>query len=290
MGVMFAGVYLPDFRAKCPKMYYHKSTEINMKKTFASFFVLFSAALPAVCASTCETRVDAHQDASTRQRVEYCLTPEKAAPVAPGPEVLYYGVSSAAPTNEAAADEKQRKQVYFDKDGVAVSQNYVDTSKFPTFTNDTLSEQEKIALEEAQKKQALLQAEQKAKSAQEKPARTMSAEQKVTLANETKAGLLARQTKAKRYMKEVVQQPEPDELAQAYQQGNNAPEAYNPNYEPETYSTQTATAPANDFEADLNAATPAYSADGAAPAGFTDPSLASDQGFGYNATDPAMQQ
>ena len=108
-----------------------------MKKTFASFFVLFSAALPAVCASTCETRVDAHQDASTRQRVEYCLTPEKAAPVAPGPEVVYYGVSSAAPTNEAAADEKQRKQVYFDKDGVALSQNYVDTSKFPSFTNDT---------------------------------------------------------------------------------------------------------------------------------------------------------
>ena len=252
-----------------------------MKKTFASFFVLFSAALPAVCASTCETRVDAHQDASTRQRVEYCLTPEKAAPVAPGPEVVYYGVSSAAPANEAAADEKQRKQVYFDKDGVAVSQNYVDTSKFPTFTNDTLSEQEKIALEEAQKKQALLQAEQKAKAAQQKPSRTMSAEQKVTLANETKAGLLARQTKAKRYMKEVVQQPEPDELAQTYQQGNNAPE---------TYSTQTATAPANDFEADLNAATPAYSAEGAAPAGFTDPSLASDQGFGYNATDPAMQQ
>ena len=264
-----------------------------MKKTFASFFVLFSAALPAFCASTCETRVDAHQDATTRQRVQYCLTPEQAAPVAPGPEVVYYGVSSAKPADASTEAEKQRKQVYFDKDGVAVSQNYVDTSKFPAFTNDTLSEQEKIALEEAQKKQALLQAEQQAKAAQEKPARTMSAEQKVTLANETKAGLLARQTKAKRYMKEVAQQPEPDELAQAYSvtpQANNAPDAYNPNYTPETYSTQTATSSGNDFEADLNAATPAYSADGAAPAGFTDPTLASDQGFGYNATDPAMQQ
>ena len=263
-----------------------------MKKTFASFFVFFSAALPAFCASTCETRVDAHQDASTLQRVQYCLTPEQVQPAAPGPEVVYYGVSSVQPDASSTETEQQRKQVYFDKDGVAVSQNYVDTSKFPAFTNDTLSEQEKIALEEAQKKQALLEAEQAAKASQAKPARTMTADKQVTLANETKSGLLARQTKAKRYMKEVVpQQPEPDELAQAYSvtpQANNAPE-YNPNYTPETYSTQTAAQP-NDFEADLNAAMPAYSADGAAPAGFTDPSLASDQGFGYNATDPAMQQ
>lgn len=126
-----------------------------MKKTFASLFVLFVAALPAVCASTCETRVDRHQDATTRQRVAHCLTPEAEPPAPAGPELVYYGVSSSKPQEEKAETAKRRKQMYFDKDGVAVSNDFVDTRQFPVFTNDTLSEQQRMALETAEKKQIL---------------------------------------------------------------------------------------------------------------------------------------
>ena len=126
-----------------------------MKKTFASLFVLFVAALPAVCASTCETRVDRHQDATTRQRVAHCLTPEAEPPAPAGPELVYYGVSSSKPQEEKAETAKRRKQMYFDKNGVAVSNDFVDTRRFPVFTNDTLSEQQRMALEAAEKKQIL---------------------------------------------------------------------------------------------------------------------------------------
>ena len=126
-----------------------------MKKTFASFFVLFVAALPAVAASTCETRVDRHQDATTRQRVAHCLTPEPEPPTPAGPELVYYGVSSTKPKEAVAKTTKPRKKTYFKKKDVAVSNDFVDTRNFPVFTNDSLSEQDRLALEEAQKKQIL---------------------------------------------------------------------------------------------------------------------------------------
>ncbi len=155
-----------------------------MKKYFAFFFTFLMAALPAFAASTCETRVDSHQNATTRERVAYCLTPETVvAEKKAEPELVYYGVSDKNPapqTKEAAA----REQVYFDKDGVAVSQDYVGTKKFPTFANDTLSEQERWALEEARKKADAERA--KLEATKEAPKRIMAAEKEAASADPSK--------------------------------------------------------------------------------------------------------
>lgn len=148
-----------------------------MKKTFASLFVLFAAALPAFCASTCETRVDRHQDATTRQRVAHCLTPEPEQPAPAGPELVYYGVSSNKPTEADPETTKRKKQTYFDKEGVQVSSDFVDTRNFPVFANETLSEQDRIALEEAQKKQ-ILEETKKQQQLQETQANAAVAEKK----------------------------------------------------------------------------------------------------------------
>lgn len=94
--------------------------------------MLSTAALPAFCAvSTCETRVDRHQNASTRERVAYCLTPEAEQPLPAGPELVYYGVSSNKPAPQTEEQPVSKKPVYFDKDGVQVAQDYVDTKNFP---------------------------------------------------------------------------------------------------------------------------------------------------------------
>ena len=196
-----------------------------MKKTFAFFFVFLAAALPAMAQSTCETRVDSHQDATTKQRVAYCLTPEKAAPLPPGPELVYYGVSSNKPQEQAPEETEPREPVYFDKDGVRVNQNFMDTKKFPAFANDTLSEQERLALEKLAKEDA-------AKAAQARRAQLEAAAAKKTgdaasvkteletpsvLTEETKAGIAARKAKPKRFMKALPQeQAAQPETASAY--------------------------------------------------------------------------
>lgn len=259
-----------------------------MKKTFVTFCTLLLA-WPVIAASTCETRVDAHQNASTRERVAYCLTPEAAAPAAAGPELVYYGVSSNTPAADETEPAQPRKQVYFDKDGVAVNQDYVDTKKFPAFTNDTLSEQERLALEEAQKRAAADQAKKAATATAPKRLDTPSVlTEKRMSSKETKAGLLARHKKPNRYLKQaaaepaVEQQPEPQEpVAQNFETDPYQEDNYGSYPMP---STGTAQAVDENLNAPNN-----YNAGGAAPQNFTNPALSSDDGFGYNATDPAMQ-
>lgn len=250
-----------------------------MKKTFAIFAVFFLAALPAFCASTCETRVDKHQDATTMERVGYCLTPE-AEPAAPaGPELVYYGISSNAPQNGAEQEENYR-QKYFDKDGVAVAQDYVGTRKFPAFTNDTLSEQERLALEKAEKEaleKAQQEAEKKAASARA-PLRTPAVVEPVMSSSQ----LAARKNKPKRFMKEPAA-PQPEEESAAYAQ-----DTYSMG---DQYSTGT---PQNELQTAQALNNDPLSQPGTAgnamPEGFLDDNLlADDPSFGYNATDPAMQ-
>ena len=243
-----------------------------MKKPFAVFVLFFSAALPAFCASTCETRVDMHQDATTLERAAYCLTPEAEPPAPAGPELVYYGVSGNAPQDPSAQDARY-KQKYFDKDGVAVAQDYVGTRNFPAFTNDTLSEQERLALEKAEK-EALEKAQadtQKKAVTANPPLRTPSVlvEQEPQM---TKAQLAARKNKPKRFMKQTAQQTEQEPVAQAYSAGTPAGELQQ----------------AQELENDP-LAQPAGNDGGAAPNGFLDDNLLDDPSFGYNATDPAMQ-
>lgn len=280
-----------------------------MKKTFAVFFMFSTAALPAFCASTCETRVDGHQNATTRQRVAYCLTPEAPGLLPAGPELVYYGVSSNKPAPETEEKPVSKKPVYFDKDGVQVAQDYVDTQKFPAFTNDVLSEQERLALDRAAKEEAERQAKLAASArAPKRLAQSASLTDPSVLSEEEEQGLLARQKKPKRFMKAAPAEPEPS----AYAEDATVAQAYSVNpygapaagdagdglpyggaagdgltYAP-TGTPQNQIQQAYGLENNPDAA-PYYDAQGAAPAGFTDPALASDASFGYNATDPAMQ-
>lgn len=253
-----------------------------MKKTFAFFMLLNSAALPAFCASTCETRVDAHQEATTLERAAYCLTPEaEPAVLEAGSELVYYSVSDKAPEKQPQQDARY-KQKYFDKDGVAVAQDYVGTKNFPAFVNTTLSEQERLAWEQAQK-EALekAQAEAEKKAAEKREAEKKTAEKQVPLLapsvltevepEMSMAQLAARQNKPKRFMKAPVQEAQPESVP----------------------AEQAPTTPASEIQQaqalENDPLTSSFgNAGGVAPDGFLDDNLLDDPSFGYNATDPAM--
>ncbi len=285
---------------KTTKMYYDKITELIMKETFASFFVFFVAALPAFAASTCETRVDSHPDATTKQRVAYCLTPEPEPPLPAGPELVYYGVADTAPESEPQEAAPEREPVYFDKDGVAVNQHFVDTKNFPAFENDMLSEQERAALERLAKQDAA-QAAMLRKPQGKTPAAAPSAaaatplETPSVLTEENEAGLLARHQKPRRFMKTPAPAPQPVSSYDESLYGVNAaqPAAY-PGAQPQTPAVPTGT-PQGELQQAYALendplAQPSGNAGGAAPNGFLDNNLAAgEQSFGYNATDPAMQ-
>ena len=110
------------------KMYYDR----NMKKFFT---LLVSCSLPAMLAaqSTCETRVDAHQKATTTQRVAYCLTPDEVVETDyTYANLVYSGVSSHTPQDAKPAVVKPTaKAGYFKPERVAVDRSYVGTGHFP---------------------------------------------------------------------------------------------------------------------------------------------------------------
>ena len=235
-----------------------------MNKTFVTFFMFSLAALPAWAASTCETRVDSHQDATTKQRVAYCLTPEAEAPAAPGPELVYYGVSSSKPAEEPQTEEQKREPVYFDKNGVAVSQNYVESKNFPPFENDRLSVQDGLAARQVGKDEA-----DKAASCCEEKLDIALAEAE---GKDDEAGRKARQTKPRRFMKE----PQPHETT-----GAAVAQAYSVN----DYGVGSADSAAGYGATDLSG----YSDPYAAPAGYAQPAAAN---VPYSAAQPdtAAQQ
>lgn len=129
-----------------------------MKKTL--ILVSLLAAAVTSHASTCETRVDKHQKATTLQRVDYCLTPEQAAPAAPGPEVIVSSVTTKEPA-PAAQKSAPLTQEYYPQDQVEVTHGYVGTTHFPQFKNDISSERElkemQQAANDAAKKEATFQ-------------------------------------------------------------------------------------------------------------------------------------
>lgn len=144
-----------------------------MKKTVILFCLLTSAGL-AQAASTCETRVDKHQKATTLERVDYCLTPE-ALPEAPaGPEVIYYNVTTKTPEQQPAEKQTPRKQKYYDQNDVAVEHSYVGSKRFPAFKNDIPSEQERRNSAQAQGQAEPTQ------SAAQKPGRQMKSPAKTS--------------------------------------------------------------------------------------------------------------
>ena len=139
-----------------------------MKKTL--IFVSLLLAATAAQASTCETRVDSHQKATTRERVDYCLTPDKVAPQDPGPTLIYENVIANVPEKQTAQKNAPLKQTYYPQDEVQVARGFVGTDRFPQLKNDIPSQRE---LQEAQ--QAKI-AETKKETSQQKPARTMTSQ------------------------------------------------------------------------------------------------------------------
>lgn len=132
-----------------------------MKKTVLLLSVCLSSVY-AAAQSTCETRVDAHPKATTLQRVNYCLTPDQAAPAPRAAEDLVFsGVTTrGVPQTQQDPVRPSARKGSFTPDQVAVVQNLVPTQSFPKLTNEQLSEQEKLARQKAlEEERAKMEAE-----------------------------------------------------------------------------------------------------------------------------------
>jgi len=121
-----------------------------MPQKITLFTVLFFASTVVLAQSTCQTRVDAHQKATTPQRVEYCLTQDAyPAETVSNPELIYAQVSSHNPVAAPKQKEYTPSNPYFDENKYTVMQGYVGTSQFPVFQNSIMSEQELAAQRKA---------------------------------------------------------------------------------------------------------------------------------------------
>lgn len=196
-------------------------------KKILTFLLMVVTSSAVYAVSTCETRVDSHPKATTRQRVVYCLTEEPLVTTsAAGPELVYSGTYSKTPE---AADETTStvKNGYFKEDKYAIERQYVGSGNFPAFVNDTLSEQERAALEEVylrelekQQRAALDPLSVKKATTERAPARLSEpVTEKVTnmtpslTTAQLARGLAARQQKPKRTMMKITAS-EPTEPAQ----------------------------------------------------------------------------
>lgn len=149
-------------------------------KKIGIMFSLLATAVTLQAASTCETRVDSHPKATTLERVDYCLTPEKEGAKPAGPEVIYSGITDKTPEKKQPEKTTPLKQKYYDEGNVEISHGYIGTHHFPVLKNDILSERE---LQE-QQAQAALQDKQAEKPARKmKNKKTKTKQTKITTVN-----------------------------------------------------------------------------------------------------------
>ncbi len=161
--------------------------------------------------STCETRVDAHQKASTVQRVHYCLMDEQDGSAVHNPAMVFSGVSSPkeqpavqpAPTKQ---DDALARPGAFKPNQVDVSQEFVPTRQFPKLDDGRVSQQEIYA-----KQSALLEGKKMAQAAVDQSSCTISEQEVETvrrpvLKQMTDAPVLAEKParKAKRTHKKTI--------------------------------------------------------------------------------------
>ena len=103
--------------------------------------------------STCETRVDAHQQASTVQRVHYCLMDDQEGAAAHNPAMVFSGVSSPkeqpAVQQPTKRDEALARPGAFKTSRVNVSKELVPTRQFPKLDDGRVSQQEIYAKQKA---------------------------------------------------------------------------------------------------------------------------------------------
>lgn len=127
---------------------------MNYKFMTLLAFLLVATHLGAY--STCETRVDSHQRASTSSRVAYCLNEPPTSPVdTPRHTVIYSEVDQYHPEIIEKKSYPVTGPAYFRGGSFEVNRNYVDTLRFPVFQNPTLSQQEILAEQEAARKKIL---------------------------------------------------------------------------------------------------------------------------------------
>lgn len=159
--------------------------------------------------STCETRVDAHQQASTVQRVHYCLNGGQEESSVTNPAMVFSGVSSpkqqptVQPTKQG--NTVARSGVFKTK-RIRVSQEFVPTRKFPQLDDGRVSQQEIYA-----KQKALLEGKEMAQAAVDQSSCTISEQEVETvrrpvLKQMTDAPVLAEKParKAKRTHKKTI--------------------------------------------------------------------------------------
>ncbi len=168
-----------------------------MKKTVL-LISMYGCAVCAAAQSTCENRVDAHPKATTRERVNYCLTANPAPAQAAKNEwekLVFSGMTARpVPADKQPAKKPSARKGTFAPQEVEIVEQFVPTQQFPQFSNTQLSEQEKelrrqqLAEERAQMQQEFDRAHLAPVS---KPAATAVASATV----ETARGLQARHTK-----------------------------------------------------------------------------------------------
>ena len=221
-----------------------------MKKIFF-LTALFLTAVTAHAVSTCETRVDKHQDATTLQRVNYCLTPEMIVSDAPqDPDLVYYGIVDKKPAAQKEETTSSRGQSYFKGSNVSVYRDYVGTNQFPELENDILSDKELQELREreelarseaAQRLQGIKGSFSAEKPQRQDPAKTASFTLG-TLKNDAK-GISARLNKPGRMMRETEQLAEEETPTPQLSEETQEPVADNLAGEPPAELPDTQTSP-----------------------------------------------
>ena len=177
-------------------MYYDK----GMKRTV---FALGACLLGvwAGAQSTCEVRVDAHPRATTKQRVDYCLTGSSETE-SNNPGLVFSGVTSRH-AEESIVEKPSARAGYFNQENIKVERSLVSTRQFPQFTNGTLSEQEMRATRRV--------AIEPFNYTTQQPYRTVERQERsLSTVVETRAGLQTRQAKPWRKLRIVEkEQPSP---------------------------------------------------------------------------------
>ncbi|MCQ2410518.1 MAG: hypothetical protein MJ053_03185 [Elusimicrobiaceae bacterium] len=103
--------------------------------------------------STCEVRVDQHQDATTLERIDYCLG-KNGVEKQQTPKLVTQSITvkKNTVTRQNDSDAWAREGNFQDRH-VSISRQYIETKQFPLFENDIPSESERLAAEKARQEE-----------------------------------------------------------------------------------------------------------------------------------------
>ncbi len=186
-----------------------------MKKIFVLMIGCLLAGV-TYAQSTCETRVDAHQKATTNQRVAYCLTPDTVTVDNSYTGLVFSGVSThPVQTVQPAKQERPTaKPGRFNPDKVTVERSYVATAQFPQVVpgNGQAIEESPVIVSSNTKVVMLELDETTPQVTTIRPVEHFMSDEVSTyrplhnslVTTETKAGLKARQNKPNRNLKQVA--------------------------------------------------------------------------------------